>query len=106
MGRAGLEGRRKKRWRSGFGPTPHDFKVCEEEEIHSIPFPESSDTMTIGNLRLYDCCFNDVSKCSSPRHLIAWPKIRKSPTIEHEKKVAVLYRRQPMGDHDNCYMIT
>ena len=57
-------------------------------------------------LRPYDGCFNDMSKCSSTRHLIAGPKIRESPTIEHKKKVAVLYCRQPMGDHDNCYMIT
>ena len=56
-------------------------------------------------LRLYGRCFNDMSKRTSTRHLIARPKIRESPSIEYQQKVAVFYRGQPVGDHDDRHVI-
>jgi hypothetical protein len=56
--------------------------------------------------RFFDDCLGHMPKCGSGGHDIAWPKIRQPPAIQHEQKVAVLYRRKPMGDHNDRDVIT
>ena len=45
-----------------------------------------------------------LSECVTGDDLVSWPKIGPSTTIEHQKKIAVLDRRQTMGDDNDRHV--